>query len=146
MATLVAGRYVLDRMEVNLSRKGSFFTSLREDLRETFLPEDPFRRRPDEAECHHYSSRSTLMLTYLVPILEWGPKYNLAKFQCDLLAGFTVAVLAVPQGISYARLAYLHPVIGLCIYDLLNSESIPCLINYVINQLSLFQIRVSSRR
>ncbi|XP_042463744.1 probable sulfate transporter 3.5 [Zingiber officinale] len=109
MPTIVGGRYELDRMEVNLRRKGSFFTSLREDLRETFLPEEPFRRRPDEAECHW----STLMLKCLVPILEWGSKYNLTKFQCDLLAGFTVAVLAVPQGISYARLAYLHPVIGL---------------------------------
>ncbi|KAG6504660.1 hypothetical protein ZIOFF_036996 [Zingiber officinale] len=50
------------------------------------------------------------MLTYLVTILEWGPKYNLSKFQCDLLVGFTVTILVVPQGISYT---YLHPVIGL---------------------------------
>ncbi|KAG6495740.1 hypothetical protein ZIOFF_043566 [Zingiber officinale] len=53
------------------------------------------------------------MLTYLVTILEWGPKYNLTKFQCDLLVGFTVTILAVPQGISYTPLAYLHPIIGL---------------------------------
>ncbi|KAG6498739.1 hypothetical protein ZIOFF_038461 [Zingiber officinale] len=62
------------------------------------------------------------MLMYLVTILEWGPKYNLAKFQCDLLTGFTVAILTVPQGISYACLASLHLVIGLY------SSSIPSLI------------------
>ncbi|KAG6487213.1 hypothetical protein ZIOFF_055797 [Zingiber officinale] len=82
-------------MEVNRRRKWSF-TSLREDLRETFLPKDPFRYCLAEVECHQ-SSRSTLMLTYLVTILEWGPKYNLAKFQCDLLVGFTVAILTVLQ-------------------------------------------------
>ncbi|CAL9048523.1 unnamed protein product [Musa banksii] len=50
---------------------------------------------------------------YFVPVLEWAPKYTLAKLQADLLAGITIASLAVPQGISYARLANLHPIVGL---------------------------------
>ncbi|KAG6474126.1 hypothetical protein ZIOFF_068050 [Zingiber officinale] len=135
MPTLVAGRYELDRMEANLRRKGSFFTSLREDLRESFLPEDPFRRRPDEVEWHQ-SSRSTLMLNRVFtgsaldlpktsrvvpssthcshhqPLHLWV-RFDLSLWLGDLLAGFTVAILAVPQGISYARLAYLHLVISL---------------------------------
>ncbi|WOL00353.1 putative sulfate transporter 3.5 isoform X2 [Canna indica] len=52
----------------------------------------------------------------MIPVLEWAPRYNLATFQADLLAGVTVAILAVPQGISYARLANLHPIVGLCTY------------------------------
>ncbi|KAF0918096.1 hypothetical protein E2562_022685 [Oryza meyeriana var. granulata] len=52
---------------------------------------------------------------YFVPVLDWAPRYGLAKFKYDLLAGVTIASLAIPQGISYARLANLPPIIGLCL-------------------------------
>uniref|UniRef100_A0A453FI31 SLC26A/SulP transporter domain-containing protein n=1 Tax=Aegilops tauschii subsp. strangulata TaxID=200361 RepID=A0A453FI31_AEGTS len=45
--------------------------------------------------------------------MEWVPQYGIDKFKFDLLAGITIASLAIPQGISYARLANLPPIIGL---------------------------------
>ncbi|KAJ0091180.1 hypothetical protein Patl1_13209 [Pistacia atlantica] len=55
----------------------------------------------------------TSPLEYVFPILQWAPTYNLALFRSDLIAGLTIASLAIPQGISYAKLANLPPVIGL---------------------------------
>jgi len=48
-----------------------------------------------------------------LPILQWLPSYNKAYFRSDLLAGLTVAVLFVPQGMAYALLAGLPPIYGL---------------------------------
>ncbi|CAN4096376.1 unnamed protein product [Withania somnifera] len=52
-------------------------------------------------------------IQYFVPICQWLPKYNLGLFKFDLLSGITIASLAIPQGISYAKLADLPPIIGL---------------------------------
>lgn len=52
-------------------------------------------------------------LRRLLPILEWLPAYDRAWLRGDLSAGVTVAVLVVPQGMAYAMLAGLPPVIGL---------------------------------
>ncbi|KAF2284277.1 hypothetical protein GH714_020198 [Hevea brasiliensis] len=52
-------------------------------------------------------------LQYFVPILEWAPRYTFAFFKADVIAGITIASLAVPQGISYANLANLPAIIGL---------------------------------
>ncbi|CAI9782513.1 unnamed protein product [Fraxinus pennsylvanica] len=41
------------------------------------------------------------------------PKYDFGLFKYDLLAGITIDTLAIPQGISYANLARLPPIIGL---------------------------------
>ena len=41
------------------------------------------------------------------PILEWLPKYNGEKFVCDLIAGITVGLTVIPQGIAYALVAEL---------------------------------------
>ena len=49
----------------------------------------------------------------LFPILEWAPKYNMAKFQCDLIAGFTVGLTVIPQGLAYSALAGLPVQYGL---------------------------------
>ena len=60
-------------------------------------------------------SRSwTHRLHKLVPITEWLPKYSPKKqLKGDLLAGVTVAVMTIPQGMAYASLAQLPPVYGL---------------------------------
>ncbi len=47
------------------------------------------------------------------PILTWLPKYKSAYFRNDLIAGVTVAVLLIPQGMAYAMLAGLPPISGL---------------------------------
>jgi len=48
-----------------------------------------------------------------LPILEWLPHYRLSYFQKDSLAGLTVAVMLVPQGMAYGLLAGLPPIYGL---------------------------------
>jgi hypothetical protein len=49
-----------------------------------------------------------------VPILEWLPRYEWrVNIIPDLVAGVTVGVMHVPQGMAYATLAALAPVYGL---------------------------------
>ena len=47
------------------------------------------------------------------PILEWLPKYNSEFFKGDLIAGLTVGVMLIPQGMAYAMLAGMPPIYGL---------------------------------
>ena len=50
----------------------------------------------------------------LLPILSWVPEYQIsASLKGDLLAGLTVGVMIVPQGMGYAGVAGLPPVYGL---------------------------------
>ena len=48
-----------------------------------------------------------------LPILEYLPTYTKADFRADLVAGLTVAVMLVPQGVAYAMLAGMPPIYGL---------------------------------
>nr|CAD7395077.1 unnamed protein product [Timema cristinae] len=48
-----------------------------------------------------------------IPILTWLPKYNLDTFVSDLIAGVTVGLTVMPQGLAYATLAGLEPQYGL---------------------------------
>uniref|UniRef100_A0A914CB78 STAS domain-containing protein n=1 Tax=Acrobeloides nanus TaxID=290746 RepID=A0A914CB78_9BILA len=49
-----------------------------------------------------------------VPIISWLPKYNFSEnLLNDAIGGLTVGVMHVPQGIAYAMLAGVHPVVGL---------------------------------
>lgn len=47
------------------------------------------------------------------PIVTWLPEYSLRSLQCDLIAGLTVGLMVVPQGLAYAQLAGLPPQYGL---------------------------------
>jgi sulfate transporter 3 len=97
-----------------------FATTLKSDLKETFFPDDPFQQFRNEKP----AVRVKKALQFFVPIFEWLPKYNFRLLRYDLLAGITIASLAIPQGISYAKLANLSPIIGLC-------KSAPCSIVHV---------------
>lgn len=98
--------------EVNFAAPRSFRTVFKSSIKETLFPDDPFDHLKDEP-----LSRKTLkVVQYFVPIFDWLPKYNFALFKYDLLAGITIASLAIPQGISYAKLANIPPIIGLCKY------------------------------
>ncbi|PPQ64651.1 hypothetical protein CVT26_002741 [Gymnopilus dilepis] len=49
----------------------------------------------------------------LFPIITWIGKYNLGWFTGDLIAGLTVGIVLVPQGMSYALIATLPAEYGL---------------------------------
>ncbi|XP_074316178.1 sulfate transporter 3.1 isoform X2 [Silene latifolia] len=86
-----------------------FFKSLQTNLKETFFPDDPLRQFKGQPK----SRKFVLGLQYFFPFLEWTPQYSLGFFKSDLIAGITIASLAIPQGISYAKLANLPPILGL---------------------------------
>lgn len=49
----------------------------------------------------------------LIPSLSWMSSYKKENLKGDLTAGLTVGVMLVPQGMAYAMLAGLPPIIGL---------------------------------
>lgn len=52
--------------------------------------------------------RRTCTTKYLIrrlPILNWMPTYSLNSAFCDFMAGVTVALTAIPQGIAYGAVA-----------------------------------------
>jgi SulP family sulfate permease len=48
-----------------------------------------------------------------LPVFEWLPGYPRTTFTSDLAAGLTVGAVLIPQGMAYALVAGLPPVIGL---------------------------------
>lgn len=96
--------------KVNFAAPRSFATSFKSDLKETFFPDDPFH----DFKGKPLPIKAKKALQYFVPIFEWFPSYSRKLFMYDLLAGITIASLAIPQGISYAKLANIPPIIGLC--------------------------------
>ncbi|ONI31717.1 hypothetical protein PRUPE_1G326200 [Prunus persica] len=78
-------------------------------LKETFFPDDPlhqFKGQPPKKQW-------ILGAQYVFPILEWGPTYSFKLLKSDIISGVTIASLAIPQGISYAKLANLPAIVGL---------------------------------
>src|SRR5690606_23785364 len=53
------------------------------------------------------------MLKKLIPSIDWLGHYNKNDLRGDLSAGLIVAIMLIPQGMAYAMLAGLPPVIGL---------------------------------
>ncbi|KAI5597110.1 hypothetical protein POPTR_002G049500v4 [Populus trichocarpa] len=87
----------------------SSMKSLKYNLKETFFPDDPLRQFKNQTT----SRRFVLGLKYFFPIFDWAPSYTLDFLKSDFIAGITIASLAIPQGISYAKLANLPPILGL---------------------------------
>ncbi|WVZ15826.1 hypothetical protein V8G54_013392, partial [Vigna mungo] len=95
---------------VNFSIQRGFKEKLKASLKEALFPDDPFRQFKNEDK----KTRRVLKgVQYFIPIFEWLPTYNWRLFCSDLIAGLTISSLAIPQGISYAKLADLPPLIGL---------------------------------
>ncbi len=53
------------------------------------------------------------MLKRFFPFLSWMTTYNRSHFYGDLIAGVTVGVMLVPQGMAYAMIAGMPPIYGL---------------------------------
>jgi len=52
-------------------------------------------------------------MRHFFPFLEWIPRYKKSFLKSDLLAGLTVAIVLIPQGMAYALVAGLPAVYGL---------------------------------
>ncbi|KAG6655147.1 probable sulfate transporter 3.3 [Carya illinoinensis] len=87
----------------------STLQKLKTRLKETFFPDDPLRQFKGQS----LKTKFILGAQYIFPILNWSPNYSLKLFKSDIVAGLTIASLAIPQGISYANLANLPPIVGL---------------------------------
>ncbi|KAK8366871.1 hypothetical protein V6Z12_A02G147600 [Gossypium hirsutum] len=75
--------------------------------------ESTFQKLKHRFKDQTWCKKLVLGLQFLFPILQWGSHYDLNLFKCDVVSGLTIASLAIPQGISYAQLANLPPIIGL---------------------------------
>ncbi|KAI5677181.1 hypothetical protein M9H77_08131 [Catharanthus roseus] len=87
----------------------SSLSKLKNRLKETFFPDDPLRQFKGQS----LKNKWILGAQYFFPILQWAPNYNFKLFKSDVVSGLTIASLAIPQGISYAKLANLPPIVGL---------------------------------
>ncbi|XP_076951240.1 putative sulfate transporter 3.3 [Bidens hawaiensis] len=95
--------------KVETPPKTSSLQKLKDWFKETLFPDDPLRQFKGQS-C---KQKWLLGFQYIFPILQWGSHYNLNLLKCDVVAGLTIASLAIPQGISYAKLATLPPIVGL---------------------------------
>ncbi|KAK4854158.1 hypothetical protein QYF36_019823 [Acer negundo] len=95
--------------QVCLPPEATTFHKLKHRLREIFFPDDPFYIFKNQ----NFRTKLVLGFQYFFPILQWAPSYTLKLFTSDIISGLTIASLAIPQGISYAKLAHLPPIIGL---------------------------------
>ncbi len=59
------------------------------------------------------SKEVKMNLKQYIPITNWLPAYTKKDFRGDLIAGLTVGVMLIPQGMAYAMLAGLPPIYGL---------------------------------
>ncbi|KAK4252813.1 hypothetical protein QN277_010961 [Acacia crassicarpa] len=98
---------------------------LKHRISEIFFPDDPFFRFKNQT----WFRKLLLGIQFFFPVFQWAPQYNLCFLRSDIVSGLTIASLAIPQGISYAKLANLPPIIGLyssfvppLIYSLLGSS------------------------
>ncbi|ESK97250.1 endoplasmic reticulum protein [Moniliophthora roreri MCA 2997] len=69
---------------------------------------------PEEGTKSRRSSKVKRRVQYYIPSIAWIPNYSFSLLGGDILAGFTVASMLIPQSVSYASsLARLNPVTGL---------------------------------
>ncbi|XP_010545727.1 PREDICTED: probable sulfate transporter 3.4 [Tarenaya hassleriana] len=104
-----ANATIVEIHSVCMPPKQTAFQKLKHRVSEIFFPDDPLYRFRNQT----WRTKLVLCLQSLFPIFTWGPLYNLKLFRSDVISGLTIASLAIPQGISYAKLANLPPIIGL---------------------------------
>eukprot|EP01114_Cavostelium_apophysatum_P014021 TRINITY_DN3522_c0_g1_i1.p1 TRINITY_DN3522_c0_g1~~TRINITY_DN3522_c0_g1_i1.p1 ORF type:complete len:996 (-),score=239.21 TRINITY_DN3522_c0_g1_i1:49-3036(-) len=57
--------------------------------------------------------RAKRIVNSYVPITNWLPKYTLVNLRGDIVAGITIGIMVIPQGMAYSLLAGLPPEYGL---------------------------------
>ncbi|CAO3617451.1 unnamed protein product [Cunninghamella echinulata] len=71
-----------------------------------------FKERLKRLKPNGFLSFLSFFLNFF-PILKWIRRYNFSWLFQDAIAGITVGLLLVPQGIAYAKIANLDPQYGL---------------------------------
>ncbi|MDH3406957.1 MAG: SulP family inorganic anion transporter [Gammaproteobacteria bacterium] len=61
----------------------------------------------------HQAPQCNVFWVRFFPFLRWWPLVNRENLKADLIAGFTGAVIVLPQGVAFALIAGLPPVYGL---------------------------------
>ncbi|KAL7162423.1 hypothetical protein ACSBR2_042834 [Camellia fascicularis] len=115
----------LELHRVCLPTHKTTFQKLRHRLSEIFFPDNPLHQFKNQT----WLRKLALGLQFFFPVFQWGSSYSLDLLRSDVISGLTIASLAIPQGISYAKLANLPPIIGLyssfvppLIYSILGSS------------------------
>eukprot|EP00106_Octopus_bimaculoides_P019619 XP_014787061.1 PREDICTED: sodium-independent sulfate anion transporter-like [Octopus bimaculoides] len=67
----------------------------------------------DVVKKHYSKCCSISSLKQKFPISQWLPKYKCSYLKSDIIAGLTVTLTVVPQGLAYAKIARLPPQYGL---------------------------------
>ncbi|XGW06439.1 hypothetical protein V3C99_016608 [Haemonchus contortus] len=83
-----------------------------------FTAVDEIAKKDDVGERKNRKKLQTasviLLIKSFMPILDWLPNYKWKEyFHGDLIAGLTVGIMHVPQGMAYASLAGVPPVYGM---------------------------------
>ncbi|WZY83891.1 hypothetical protein YC2023_030275 [Brassica napus] len=128
--TATARETIVEIHSVCLPPKKTTFQKLKKRFADVFFPDDPLERFRNQT----WRNKVILGLQSLFPIFTWGSQYDLKLFRSDVISGLTIASLAIPQGISYAKLANLPPIVGLCKY---RPSSHDCRLISVINYIRL---------
>ena len=63
---------------------------------------------------------TTKLLKSRLPCLEWIPQYTLRKCFHDFIAGLTVALTAIPQGIAYGGIYFYSSKVKMIVFYLNN--------------------------
>ncbi|XP_057664132.1 sulfate transporter-like isoform X1 [Diorhabda carinulata] len=83
-----------------------------EQVRKNFQYEEPKKNFFAQLLPKKVSLKDLALKTF--PVLEWLPKYQWkTELMADLIAGYTIAVMNIPQGMAYALLANCPAVVGI---------------------------------
>ena len=96
----------LEIHSVPLPPKKSTLHKLKYKLTEIFFPDDPLHQFKNQS----LKTKFILGFQYFFPILQWLPTYGLQLFRSDLVAGLTIASLAIPQ-VLFLFILFTTPVI-----------------------------------
>jgi len=71
------------------------------------LDEEPSPQSPFKTLCKQVFKKKFLVRKF--PIVNWFPNYSVQKLIADFIAGITVGLTILPQGLAYATIANLPP-------------------------------------
>ncbi|XP_059145077.1 sodium-independent sulfate anion transporter-like [Physella acuta] len=98
---------------VGVNGSSKFDPSVKDDKDDTCTQELTLRSAVERAKdcCRSCLTLDTLKSRF--PIISWLPMYSLFNLQCDIIAGITVGLTLIPQGLAFSGIAGLPTQYGL---------------------------------